>query len=339
VFTTTQQSAPFPAGSSIIVSGLAPSGFNGTYTVISSSTTNVTYANPTNAVVTAGGFVRSTGVGMILQGTANVGGLVSAGDITGANVTGSTFTATLFSGNGASITGINMFNTGMRVIVTATAGTGSVQTLSFATQSYAPFSPGQSITVSGITPSAYNGTYTVLTCTTTSVTMAGSATGTMVVSGVVTGGAKAAAATLSETVTTGNQPNITSIGTLTGLTLSGSLTGTDIAASGYVLTSVTNGIAAAGTTLAGATALTRQVNVVSTVVPGSQDGVRLPSATTGMQIIIINTSTNPVKIYPANGGTIDTRGLNASFSLGAGARLLIIATSTTQWYTMVGVYG
>lgn len=338
-FTSPQQSAPFPAGSSIIVSGLTPSGFNGTYSVTSSNTTTVTYANPTNGAVTAGGFVRSTGTSMILQGTANVGGLVSAGDITGANVTGSTFTATLFSGNGASITGINMFNTGMRVIITATAGTGSIQTLSYSTQTYAPFSPGQSITVSGVTPTGYNGTFTVLTCTTTAVTMAGSATGSMSVSGVITGGAKAAAATLSETVTTGNQPNITSVGTLTGLTLSGALTGTDITSSGFVLTSVQTGITAAGTSLAAATLLTKQVNVVSTSVTGINDGVRLPGATVGMQIIIINTAANPVKVYPANGATIDSLGLNASFSLGVGARLMVIAATTTQWYTMLGVYG
>ena len=338
-FATPQLAPPFPAGSSIIVSGISPSGFNGTYSVASSNTTHVTYANPTNAVVTVGGFIRSTGTGMIIQGSANVGSLVSAGDITGSNITGSTFTATLFSGNGASITGINMFNTGMSVIVTATAGTGSVQTLSFATQSYAPFTSGQSITVSGLLPSGYNGTYTVLSCTTTSVTMAGAATGSMTQSGTIVGGAKAVAATLSESVVNGNQPNITSLGTLSGLTLNGALTGTDISSSGFMLVSVGSGIIANGTTLASATGLTKQVNVITSSVPGVNDGVRLPAATVGTQIVIINTAVNPVKVYPANGGTIDSRGLNGSFSLGAGARLLIIATSTTQWYTMVGVYG
>lgn len=338
-FTTAQSSPPFPSGSSIIVSGLLPSGFNGTYTVLNSSNTTVSYTNPTNAVVTQGGFVRSTGTSMVLQGVANVGGLVTAGDITGANVTGSTFTATLFSGNGASITGINMFNTGMRVIITATAGTGSIQTLSFASQAYAPFTSGQSITVSGVTPSGYNGTYTVISCTTTAVTMAGSTTGAMSVSGVITGGPKSAASTLSENVVNGSQPNITSVGTLTGLTLSGSLTGVDITSSGFMLASVSTGIAANGTSLSTATALIRQVNVVSSSATGVNDGVRLPSATVGMQIVIINTAANPVKVYPANGGTIDSLSLNTAFSLGVGARLLIIATATTQWYTMVGVYG
>jgi hypothetical protein len=338
-FTTAQDAAPFPAGSSIIVSGLAPSGFNGTYSVASSNTTHVTYANPTNGPVTTGGFVRSSGVGMVLQGSANVGSLVSAGDISGANVTGSTFTATLFSGNGASITGINMFNTGMRVTITATAGTGSVQTLSFASQSYPPFTPGQSVTVSGVTPTGYNGTYTVLTCTTTAVTMSGSATGTMTVSGTISGGAKAVASTLSENVVNGSQPNITSVGTLTGLSLSGAFTGTDITSSGFVLVSVQSGIAAAGTTLGTATPITKQVNVVTTAAAGTADGIRLPAPTVGMQITIINRTSVPIKVYPANGGTIDTLAINASFSLGINARLIIVATSTTQWFTMVGVYG
>lgn len=338
-FASPQLSAPFPSGATIIVSGLLPSGYNGTYSVISSNTTHVTYANPTNGPVTQAGFVRSSGVGMIIQGSANVGSLVSAGDISGSNINGSTFTATLFSGNGASITNINMFNTGMRVVVTATAGTGSIQTLSFSAQSYAPFTAGQSVTVSGISPSGYNGTYTVLSCTTTAVTMAGSATGSMIQSGTILGGAKAVASTLAENIVNGNQPNITSVGTLTGLTLNGSLTGGDISSNGYMLVSVGSGISASGTTLSTATPLTKQVNVVSSSATGTNDGVRLPAATVGMQIVIINTASNPVKIYPANGGTIDSIGVNGSFSLGVGARLLIIATSTTQWYTMVGVYG
>ena len=85
--------------------------------------------------------------------------------------------------------------------------------------------------------------------------------------------------------------------------------------------------------------LTKQVNVVTSSTPGSAEGVSLPAATVGMQIIIINTSPNAVKVYPANGGTIDSLALNTAFSLGSGARLLIVATSISQWYTMVGVYG
>lgn len=60
--------------------------------------------------------------------------------------------------------------------VTAT-GTGLVATLSFATQTVAPFSAGQRITVSGLSVTGYNGVQTVVTCTTTQVTFNSSTTG------------------------------------------------------------------------------------------------------------------------------------------------------------------
>lgn len=146
-------------------------------------------------------------------------------------------------------------------------------------------------------------------------------------------------ATNASTVTGSSQPSITSLGTLTGLTVSGAFSGSNVTSSGYVLTSVGSGIAAAGTTLAGATQLSKQINVIGTVSAGVSDGVRLPGATVGMQIIIVNTTASACYVYPQNGSTIDTLATNASFPLGAGARLMIIAASTTQWYTMVGVYG
>ena len=68
---------------------------------------------------------------------------------------------------------------------TGTSGTGSVATLTFATQASAPYSIGSTITVSGITPTEYNGTYTVTGCTTTSVSFASTATGSQTVSGTI----------------------------------------------------------------------------------------------------------------------------------------------------------
>ena len=53
---------------------------------------------------------------------------------------------------------------------------GSV-TLTFATQSTAPYTSGQKITISGISVSGYNGTYTVTACTASTVTYANSTTG------------------------------------------------------------------------------------------------------------------------------------------------------------------
>lgn len=68
---------------------------------------------------------------------------------------------------------------------TAASGTGTVATLTFDEKPYPPFIVGSSITVSGVTPTGYNGTYTVTACTTTSVTYADTATGAQTVAGTI----------------------------------------------------------------------------------------------------------------------------------------------------------
>lgn len=52
--------APFSVGSSIVVTGFTPSGYNGTFTVTASSTTSVSYTNATTATMTVAGQVAST---------------------------------------------------------------------------------------------------------------------------------------------------------------------------------------------------------------------------------------------------------------------------------------
>jgi hypothetical protein len=66
------------------------------------------------------------------------------------------------------------------VNVTAT-GDGSTATITFlVAQSSAPFIPGQKIVVTGLTVGGYNGTYTVLTCSTTTVTYSNTTTGSAI---------------------------------------------------------------------------------------------------------------------------------------------------------------
>jgi hypothetical protein len=105
---------------------------------------------------------------------------------------------------------------------------------------------------------------------------------------------------------------------------------------GFVAFGVSTGISANGSTQGTATSLTRPINVVSTVSSGQ--GVILPTAIAGMRIIVINTSANSLSVYPATSGIINSAAANAAFSLGAGARLEFISTSTTQWYTLNSTY-
>jgi hypothetical protein len=76
------------------------------------------------------------------------------------------------------------FNTSLEVI--GASGTGTVATLTFATQGGVPFSVGQTIVVNAVTPSAYNGSFVVTSATTNSVSYASTATGSLVFPGVVT---------------------------------------------------------------------------------------------------------------------------------------------------------
>lgn len=70
---------------------------------------------------------------------------------------------------------------------TGASGSGGNATLTFATQSYKPFRVGEKITVAGVTPSGYNGTYTVLSVSTAAVSYANATTGSQTVAGTITG--------------------------------------------------------------------------------------------------------------------------------------------------------
>ena len=114
----------------------------------------------------------------------------------------------------------------------------------------------------------------------------------------------------------------------------------------WVLEGVEN-ISAAGTTQGAATALTTQINVVTTVSSGQ--GVRLPSVPVGVPgvvgvagvivgitITVVNRGANPLLVYPPTSGVIENLGTNqpATIDIGGTARF-ILATSTptsTQWW-------
>jgi len=74
---------------------------------------------------------------------------------------------------------------GDTIAVTGASGTGTAATLTFASQTSAPFEVGSSISISNINPSGYNGTYTVTACNTTSVTYASTTVASYVSGGQV----------------------------------------------------------------------------------------------------------------------------------------------------------
>ena len=68
---------------------------------------------------------------------------------------------------------------------TAASSSSGTSTLLFASQQFAPFAVGQRITVSGVTPSGFNGAKIVTACTITSVSFSGATAGPQTVAGKV----------------------------------------------------------------------------------------------------------------------------------------------------------
>jgi hypothetical protein len=102
---------------------------------------------------------------------------------------------------------------------------------------------------------------------------------------------------------------------------------------GFFVGGVTDAITAAGATQATATELTTAVNNVTVVASGA-DGVRLPIAQPGVQILVRNSdASDALNIFPASGGQINALGVDTAYSLAAGSTIQLFATTTTQWYT------
>ena len=105
---------------------------------------------------------------------------------------------------------------------------------------------------------------------------------------------------------------------------------------GFLRTSIATGLTAAGTTQATGLVLSSSVNVVATTAAGT--GVVLPAAQPGMTVVVMNLGANSLAVYPASGSAIDALGANAAFSLATPGRVMFIAISATQWYTLNASY-
>ena len=112
---------------------------------------------------------------------------------------------------------------------------------------------------------------------------------------------------------------------------------TGVTAAGNFTKSVTDSITAGATqTQAGATALTKDINRVTTV-GTDNDGVKLPTASAGLEILIINADAGQdIQIWPNTGDAINGGSANAvdGTPLGEGATRRYIAADATNWYTV-----
>ncbi len=89
--------------------------------------------------------------------------------------------------NGVWYTCIDTYGANATFATSSVAGTGSTCTIYFPSQTCVPYKVGSTIVVSGVTPSQYNGTFTVSAVAQNYVSYAHTATGVQTVSGTVTG--------------------------------------------------------------------------------------------------------------------------------------------------------
>lgn len=133
---------------------------------------------------------------------------------------------------------------------------------------------------------------------------------------------------------------ISAVNTLTnnganGGSVAGAGSFTSLTTSGARIVGVST-VAAAGASQGNATAISSTANNVKVTVTASTEGVKLPTAALGRQILVMVPGTVGVKVYPATGASIDAGSANASQTLAAGKSALFTAVSTTQWVTQKG---
>jgi len=149
------------------------------------------------------------------------------------------------------------------------------------------------------------------------------------------GGTTGVFTTVAGALTTAAQPNITSVGTLTSLGVSGNTTSNNISSNNYVIVSANSSITAAGTTQGTATQLASSINVVTSV-PASS-GVKLPVAEAGMRIIVRNSTSTPLNVYPNTGAAIEPALANAPYTLNATTSMEFFCSvggGSGQWFTL-----
>jgi hypothetical protein len=95
---------------------------------------------------------------------------------------------------------------------------------------------------------------------------------------------------------------------------------------------------AAGTSQGTATALTAFKNLITVALTASTKGVKLPTAVTGLEILVANGATFGAKVYPASGAQIGAASTNAADStvLAINKANRYLAVSAVKWIVLRG---
>jgi hypothetical protein len=232
-------------------------------------------------------------------------------------------------------------NNAVSLATTGASGNGTTATITYATQASNPFTVGQSITVTGVTPTGYNGTYIVTAVSTTQVQYANTTTGSQTVAGTVV--ANFGSATYIPVITVNAKGLITAISntaisTTLALAAGGSTSGsvnlnggtltvsggtgitTSVSGSTITISSVNGGGYSTTATAANTTTLTSSSSSQQYFTGTTTQTVKLPSTSTltlGQEYTITNNSTGIVTVQTSAAGAITTipGGSQATFTV------------------------
>jgi len=309
---------------------------------------NATNANTASTIVkrdASGNFTAGTITAALTGNASTATKWVTARNL---SLTGDA-TATLSSVDGsadvsAALTLANVNSNAVSLATTAASGTGTTATLTYATQASNPFTVGQSITVTGVTPNGYNGTYTVTAVSTTQVQYANTTTGSQSAAGTVV--ANFGSSTFIPVITVNSKGLITAISNTaisTTINLAGS-TGSGSVAGGGTLT-VTGG-AGISTSVSGSTitiSSTGAGGYTTTVTSGTT--YTLTSSSTPAQYFTGST-VQVVKLPDATGLTLgqeyiltNNSSANLTVNTSTSASVLTQIPGTTVTYTVISTGG
>ena len=143
-------------------------------------------------------------------------------------------------------------------------------------------------------------------------------------------------------IASGSYSNITGVGTLSSLSVTNGITTGLANVNGLILNdasgshvnfSSNQGLTAATTPIP---VLDKTVNIISVASGTAPYNVNMPTIAVGRNIYVFNDTAQNITMLPTGAG-VTIEGL-ASFTLGAGARLHLIAGTLTKWYALTAVY-
>lgn len=323
---------------------------------ISTSATSLNAFNTTATTVNAFGAASTLNIG-VAGGTTTINGHLSVEGVasTGATGTGSivfatsptlntpTVSTSIATGSASfalvntTATTVNIAGAATTINISANTGTTTINnTLSLplglttsAVGIVTTASPFAVFNTNATTINAYGAATTVNEGAPGITKYLGQATGNTTLS--LLGNTAAGTATITSNVTTGIANVFAGV---TG-TINIGGTGNLLTNAGYYIHSINGTVSAAGTSSqSAATALTKDVNILTTVAANS--GVALPTGTAGMVIFVYNSTATAALVYPVNGGTAKINALtaNAGFSLAATTGVRFVCSSATQWWTI-----